>query len=288
MAVAHARRAVGAGRAAAELAVLAAYGFGLEWAAMATFSAYRYGDGWALAPGGVPLAVAIVWAALISSAMSLSARLVRVPGARRALTAATLAVTLDLLMEPVASTLGLWVWTPPGAWLQVPIGNFVGWVVVVGGYTLGCDRSSLGRTPLAALGARIGVSAASIAALITVGIAWRLLRVESLFDGGRGWLGLCVFLLAPVALTWRRDDRAGHQETLVSRLGTTPGPLPLLVFAWIFGAFAADALAFAEPELMLVGAGAAGSLLVSLRATYLNSFLKLMRAESLGESASSS
>jgi hypothetical protein len=288
LAFVHARRALGAGRAAAELAVLVAYGFGLEWAAMATFSAYRYGDAWTLAPDGVPLAVAIVWAALISSAMSLAARIVSRPGVRRALTAATIAVALDLLMEPVASRLGLWVWTPPGAWLGVPIGNFVGWVVVVGGYTLGCDRRGLGRTPLATLCARIGVSAASIAALIAVGFSWRLLRAESLFAGGAGWLGLSVFLLAPIALTWRRDDRSRDRETPVSRLGLAPGPLPLIVFVWIFGAFAIDALMLAEPALILVGAGAAGSLLVALRAVYLNSFLKLVRAESLGESASSS
>ena len=50
--------------------------------------------------------------------------------------AALIAISLDLLMEPVAVRLGLWRWTPPGAWLGVPVGNFVGWAVIVAWHPL--------------------------------------------------------------------------------------------------------------------------------------------------------
>ena len=84
----HARRALGSGRAAGELMALAAYGYALERAAMAAFAAHDYPASWRIAPGGVPLAVVAVWAAVISSAMAVAVR----RGARSAAARAAAAI----------------------------------------------------------------------------------------------------------------------------------------------------------------------------------------------------
>jgi uncharacterized membrane protein len=141
----HARRALGSRRAAGELVALAAYGYALERAAIAAFAAHEYPPAWRVAPGGVPLAVVVVWAAVISSAMAVAVRRGAGSPPSRAVSAALLALLVDLAMEPVAVRAGLWRWTPPGAWLGVPVGNFVGWAVIVGSWPSGGrDRIAFG------------------------------------------------------------------------------------------------------------------------------------------------
>jgi prolipoprotein diacylglyceryltransferase len=70
----HARRALGLARALGEMVSLAAYGYALERAAIAVFRSHDYGQGWTWAPGGVPLAVAAVWAAVLIAAMAVAGR----------------------------------------------------------------------------------------------------------------------------------------------------------------------------------------------------------------------
>ena len=82
-------------------------------------------------------------------------------------------------MEPVAAAAGLWRWTPPGAWLQVPLGNFVGWAVIVGVYAWGAGAFS--RPGLPARGrpcCGLGLALVALGALVGVGFAWRRLRPE--------------------------------------------------------------------------------------------------------------
>jgi uncharacterized membrane protein len=252
----HATRALGPGRAVLEAAVLTAYGFGLEWAAMAIFSAYRYSSEWTVAPAGVPLAVAAMWAAIILAAMSLAVR----SGARtalgRAAVAAALAIALDLLIEPVAHRLGLWRWTPPGPWLSVPLGNFVGWAVVVGGYTFGAERLMAGGSSARILTQRAALATASISGLVLVGWVWRSSGAESLFSSRLGWWCWGALVFAPVLLTIRRSAPApAARPTLAVRLGQTSGPEPYLVFALVACAFVADAALIGGRDLMVVAFG---------------------------------
>ncbi|MCY0683024.1 carotenoid biosynthesis protein, partial [Klebsiella pneumoniae] len=87
-----------------------AYGYALEMVAIHLFGSHTYGTAWLLAPRGVPIAVALVWAAVISSAMALAARTGWHGSGTRAAAAALVAISLDLLMEPVAVRSGLWRW----------------------------------------------------------------------------------------------------------------------------------------------------------------------------------
>ena len=256
----HARRALGARHAAGELLALAAYGFALEAVAMAVFASHAYDASWRMAPLGVPLAVAVVWAAVITSAMAVAGRREASRG-WHAGTAALVAITLDLMIEPMATRAGLWRWTPPGPWLGVPVGNFVGWGVIVSAYAYGAARwAETGRLAIQAA-RRIALAAACILALVLVGAVWTSLGLERAFEQGRGWVFWAVVLSATV---WRVVRRPAHPESslvessLPARLARTAGRGPEAVLCVVGLAFAVEALRLAEPG---VTAAAAGSLL---------------------------
>jgi len=247
----HARRAVGARRAAGELLALAAYGYALEAVAIQLFGSHTYGTGWHVAPGGVPVAVALVWSALISSAMALAARSGWQGAGARAVAAALIATTLDVLMEPVAVRSGLWRWTPAGPWLGVPIGNFVGWAVIVAGYTLGAERFAGEGPPAREAAIRLVVAAGSILALVAVGLAWRMLGLERLFTGARGWVAWAAVLLGAAAVPRARAADAPG-DGLAARLGRAPGKLPSAVFLGVAAVFAVDAALLRDARLGLI------------------------------------
>ena len=256
----HVRRAVGGRRAAGELGALVAYGCALEAAAIQLFGSHTYGGGWLVAPFGVPLAVAVVWAAVISSAMALAARSGWPPTGARAAAAAVVAVTLDLLMEPVAVRVGLWRWTPPGPWLGVPVGNFVGWTVIVAGYAAGAERLAGDGPAHREAGWRLVLIAGSVLALVVVGLAWKMLRVEWLFTGGRGWWAWAAILLA-AAVVGRGRRADGDGSGLAARLGRARGRLPSAVFLGLAAVFAIDAAALWDPPLWMAAAGPVAALL---------------------------
>ena len=260
----HARAALGARRAAGELLTLAVYGFTLERLSMSVFGSHRYGAGWVLAPLGVPIAVALVWAAVISSALTLAARRGLRPTWARALAAALFAVTLDLTIEPVAVRRGLWEWTPPGPWLGVPIGNFVGWVVIVAGYGIGAERwAGDGRFGVEAL-RRLILAGGALAALVAVGSVWTGLGMETVLGRRGGWLAWGLVLVASAALGRRRSPPF-EGDTLAGRLAVTPGLAPGLVFLAVATAFAAEAALLADAVIGLVALGTALALLPLLR-----------------------
>jgi len=260
----HARAALGARRAAGELLTLAVYGFTLERLSMSVFGSHRYGSGWVLAPLGVPIAVALVWAAVISSALTLAARRGLRPTWARALAAALFAVTLDLTIEPVAVRRGLWEWTPPGPWLGVPIGNFVGWVVIVAGYGIGAERwAGDGRFGVEAL-RRLILAGGALAALVAVGSVWTGLGMETVLGRRGGWLAWGLVLVTTAALGLRRAP-AFEGETLAGRLAVTSGMAPGLVFLAVATAFAAEAALLADAVIGLVALGTALALLPLLR-----------------------
>ena len=265
LAAAHARRALGTARAAVELLALVAYGYALERTAIAVFASHEYGPSWRAAPGGVPLAVAATWAAVIVAAMSLGARIRPTPLGRAA-AAALVGISLDLLMEPVAVRAGLWSWTPPGPWLFVPIGNFVGWAVIVGAWTFGAERwSGTGSLPAQVL-RRAALGGAAVAALVAVGLVWRGLEAERAFRGGGGWIAWALTLLATCGFALRpaaASPESGHG--LAARLGETPSPLPAAVLLLLLAVFAADARLLGDRRLMLVALGSAATLAVVAR-----------------------
>jgi uncharacterized membrane protein len=247
-------RTLGWRRAAVELVALTLYGFMIELAVMRVFGSHTYGSGWLVAPLGVPLAVACVWAAVILAAMGLAARLGSSGPVGRAAIAAILGIALDLLMEPVAMRSGLWQWTPPGPWLGVPVGNFVGWALIVGLYAFGADRSELrADSPLAQTAERLVLAASCLLGVVGVGLVWQRLHVEAVFAGPWGWTPWVLSLGLAVGL--RGNGRAPKgAPTLSGRLASAPGPAAS-VFVLVAGAFAVNAAALGERDVRLAAAG---------------------------------
>ena len=246
-------RALGAGRALTELVALAFYGYVLEAVAIAVFGSHRYAEGWRAAPGGVPLAVACVWAALIASAMALAGRRHPRQPLRLAVWAALLGVSLDLLVEPVATRLGLWSWTPPGPWLDIPLGNFVGWSVIVGTYAYGAERWGGRERGRAAALDRVVLAAACVCALVAVGLLWRGLGFEDRLDERTGWVAVfCVWACAAWGLPVARSTT--RAPGLATRLGGVPGREPAAVLLVLAAVFSLDAVALRDaPRLVLAG-----------------------------------
>ena len=260
----HARRALGSGRAAGELVALAAYGYGLERAAIAAFAAHEYPPSWRVAPGGVPLAVVVVWAAVISSAMAVAVRRGAGSPAWRAASAALLALVVDVAMEPVAVRAGLWRWTPPGAWLGVPVGNFVGWAVIVGSYTLGAERWAGSDRVWLQAGRRVVLAVGSVLALLAVGATWRGLAAETLFTPAGAWTLWGAMILGAVFAT-RGTGRRGDPMTLAGRLGAAGRALPGVVLLLVAAPFVVQAILFGDRALILAAAVSLGVLMFALR-----------------------
>jgi uncharacterized membrane protein len=253
LALRHATRALGFRRAAFEMLALAAYGFALEVVAIAVFDSHRYAESWHAAPLGVPVAVAGVWAAVIVSAMAVAWRY----GARspflRALNAALAAVALDTMIEPVAARLGLWTWTPRGPWLDVPVGNFVGWMVIVGAYAWGAERWARDHPGPGAAARRALLAAACIAALVAVGLAWTRLGLERAFAGPGGWIAWGAILAAAVSSRWWPDLAPRRPPpSLPESLAAARGRMPEAVFLVVGFAFLLGANRAGEERLMVV------------------------------------
>jgi hypothetical protein len=263
LAALEARRAFGGRRALVEIAALVVYGFGLEWTAIAVFGSHRYAEGWRLTPLGVPLAVASVWTALILSSLGIAGRLGFATPLGRAAAAALLGITLDLLMEPVAVRAGLWQWTPPGPWLGVPIGNYVGWAVIVGVYAFGAEQWENDGGLGARVARRLALGLAAVAALMAVGLTWRASGAERLFSREGGWAAWGALLLAAGRLGFRRG-RAFEGPTPAGRLAASGARLSQGVFLLVAVPFAADALRLGRADLGVVAAGSCLVLFVVL------------------------
>lgn len=260
LAVRHTVRALGGARATVELGVLVLYGVALERLTMRVFSSHVYSDSWRVAPFGVPLAVALVWASLIPAGLALAARLgLRRPLARAA-AATLLGLVLDLLMEPVAVAGDLWRWTPAGHWLGVPVGNFVGWTVIVGLYAYGIEVfTEKGSLAGQALGRGL-LSLLALGGLLGMGLVWRGFSIEEGLPPLAGWAVWGAVLVAAVAVgRGRRWSAVG--TTLGSRLGAVPGHEPALVFLVTAAAFSTHSVLLGRAD---VGLAAAGSALVLL------------------------
>lgn len=257
--------AFGLGRAAVEFLALVAYGYALEAVAIRVFASHAYSDAWRVALGGVPLAVAVVWAAVIPAAIAVAARLGFTARLTGAAAAAVLATSLDLLMEPVALRSGLWQWTPPGPWLGVPIGNFVGWGIIVGSYAWGASAPGEGPTSLLGRATRRGLLAAfSIVALVAVGLVWRGLGAEQHFEGRGNWVAGLV-LGAVLGLRFApRTAQAG--QAFPALLAAAPRGYSVAVFALLLATFSADAVGLRETPLLSLALAVSVTLLFTLDA----------------------
>ncbi|MGI8867545.1 MAG: carotenoid biosynthesis protein [Mycobacteriales bacterium] len=120
-------------RVASGVVGIAAGAYGVELLGVHTgwpFGHYRYTGGLGPAPGGVPLVVALSWAAMATAAL----RCARFTWSRRWSTLIAAAWTLvawDLFLDPQMVAAGHWRWAAPHpGWYAVPLSNLAGWLAV--------------------------------------------------------------------------------------------------------------------------------------------------------------
>lgn len=79
--------------------------------------------------GLVPWSVAFAYLPILLGATTMASHLARAERRRFALLSALLVVSVDLVVDPAAVSMGLWMWPKGGAYFGVPPINFLGWAI---------------------------------------------------------------------------------------------------------------------------------------------------------------
>ena len=122
-------------RAAVAIGALAVYAYGIEYIGITTgwpYGAFHYGV--ALGPmiGGIPVGLPIFFIPLVMNAYLLWVVLLgdRIDDRRvRIATIFATVMAMDLVLDPGAVGLGFWTYVAGGPYYDVPISNFIGWLL---------------------------------------------------------------------------------------------------------------------------------------------------------------
>ncbi|MFN8541843.1 MAG: carotenoid biosynthesis protein [Thermomicrobiales bacterium] len=141
-------------RGARNTAIFAALGIGLptlgEWYAVNIDRTLRHHSGPQLR--GVPLNASVAWWTIASATLAVTEEIVARGGASEAVRrwatpvgSALVATSLDLVLDPYGLANGFWEWRDDGAYAReitgangrsgIPVGNYLSWLVLVGGVT---------------------------------------------------------------------------------------------------------------------------------------------------------
>jgi carotene biosynthesis associated membrane protein len=122
-------------RAAVAIGALAAYAYTIEYVGITTgwpYGAFHYGV--ALGPmlGGIPVGLPVFFIPLVMNAYLLWVLLLgdRIGDRRvRILTIFATVMAMDLVLDPGAVGLGFWTYLAGGTYYDVPVSNFLGWLL---------------------------------------------------------------------------------------------------------------------------------------------------------------
>ena len=122
-------------RAAVAIAALAAYAYTIEYVGITTgwpYGAFHYGV--ALGPmlGGIPVGLPVFFIPLVMNAYLLWVLLLgdRIEDRRvRIVTIFATVMAMDLVLDPGAVGLGFWTYLAGGVYYDVPVSNFLGWLL---------------------------------------------------------------------------------------------------------------------------------------------------------------
>jgi hypothetical protein len=212
-----------------------AYGLCVELLDIRTTETYFYTDLLLMLgrdPNWMPFSVGVSWACLMFVMMTTSDRL-GLPVPLRPLLDGAMAVSVDFVMDPVASAsvlvpaigpscaftpaaefggMGLWTWcvpvNAPALWFTVPVSNFIGWFLVVSCFSAAVRYA---RGPLRAesrpLLAQLAilVAVAAVAGFLVLCSAWAYPNV--LAGGTIQWVVLWTLFLTPIVAVFILRDR---------------------------------------------------------------------------------
>ncbi len=85
----------------------------------------------------VPWTTPFAWLTILLGSLALTEKYTATRGQKIILTAVIM-VLIDVLLDPVAVSLGLWHWIKPGLYYGVPLINYCGWIIssLLGSYVL--------------------------------------------------------------------------------------------------------------------------------------------------------
>jgi len=104
---------------------LVVYGLALEMTTIQLTQGYHYTD-FLFMVGDVPLWIGCMWAVLVYTTMR-TTDILGLPEHIKPIADAVLVAAVDVAIDPVAVSMGLWQWTIPGHWFGVPYANYFGW-----------------------------------------------------------------------------------------------------------------------------------------------------------------
>ncbi len=111
------------------------FGFLVEYNAMNRIPVpYHYDQYFILLGGTVPLGICFGWAATFY-AVIVTTELLNIPKMMRPFVSSFLAVTIDIVFDPIAVKMNLWTWTEKTNWFDIPWSNYVGWFFIVASLT---------------------------------------------------------------------------------------------------------------------------------------------------------
>jgi uncharacterized membrane protein len=159
-----------------------ALGFGAELAGVATgrpFGHYAYSDRLGPRVGGVPLLAAAAWAMMARPAWVAAGLLDRRPARRVALASAAL-TAWDVFLDPRMVREGYWSWPGGGAYEDVPLSNFAGWLVTAAGvFALWAVLDSADEPEVNGRGAVLLYAWTWVGELFANAVIWRRPRVAA-------------------------------------------------------------------------------------------------------------
>jgi uncharacterized membrane protein len=186
-------------------------------------NSYKYGH-FLIAIESVPLWIILGWGSIIHSAMRTTSRL-GFGLVRASLADGLLAASLDFSLDPIAESLGFWKWDivekTPGlsTAFGIPLDNFLGWMMIVGGLSLTLRFSS---TRIVKWGSKLWIELACITASLVISLAMAV-GLQDVYDwlyavmtpaGGFMLVFGSAALLTVTQLPWLQRDQPIDYWTL--------------------------------------------------------------------------
>ncbi|NGP44536.1 carotenoid biosynthesis protein [Bacillaceae bacterium SIJ1] len=97
------------------------------------FGSYNYHGAFGIEWAGVPVGIGFAWIMVMATSHALAKRItsgMRFQTIAIALFGTAIAVSMDLLLDPVSTVRGYWTWNEPGTYYDIPLQNFIGWAVL--------------------------------------------------------------------------------------------------------------------------------------------------------------
>lgn len=107
------------------------FGFLVEYTAMSRVpQPYHYDQYFILIAGKVPLGICVGWAATFYAVIT-TVKLLNLPKFMQPFISAVLAVSIDIVLDPIAVQMNMWTWTEKTNWFGIPWSNYIGWFIIV-------------------------------------------------------------------------------------------------------------------------------------------------------------